>query len=161
MDRLAFEFFKPLERMHERALRQKPGIPSPETIERLILISSKALGQQIQYNRSRLRICRAWALNGLLTTFAFAAWNLRVAAVAPPLCIILVASGLVVSVMIGWVAFAISRDHYNNLSQSYRFLTDESVRDRCSPPSLQGTGLVDNSCAPNGIQTDAQEDARG
>src|SRR5215831_14494516 len=47
-------------------------------LENLIKTSSETLGKEIEYNRSRLRICRSWALNLLFASIAFEIWNSRV-----------------------------------------------------------------------------------
>jgi len=76
VDRLARAVLTPVEKWHSANI--KTGSFDAEVMERQILVSSEPLGRQIQYNRSRLRICRAWALNAFLILLAFIAWNMRV-----------------------------------------------------------------------------------
>ena len=85
-------------------------------------MASETLGRQIQYNRSRLRICRAWVLNVFLASIAFVVWNARVGAVPFFPALILVGTGLAVCLLLGWTARALSRDHYINVLDSYYFL---------------------------------------
>jgi hypothetical protein len=99
-------------------------------MEREILLASPALGPQIQYNRSRLRIYRAWLLNSLFITIAFCAWNLRVGIVTLGPAIALVIAGVIFCLGTTWAARTLSRDHYNNLSESYKFLKTRNRKEQ-------------------------------
>jgi hypothetical protein len=98
-------------------------------IERYILVFSEALARQIQYNRSRLRICRAWALNLLLALPAFVAWNLRVDAIRLVPCLLILGIGLLICVLVAGVAWLLSIDHDKNLRDSYEFLRKHKSED--------------------------------
>lgn len=117
VDRLARAIFSLVEKV-----LSKDRLPDPEVIERHILISSEALARQIQYNRSRLRICRAWALNLLLTLPAFVAWNLRVEAMRLVPCLVVLGVGFLICALMAGVAWVLSADHDKNLQDSYEFL---------------------------------------
>lgn len=47
-------------------------------LEKFIRAHSQSLAGKVDYNRSRLRICRAWVLHFLLIGFSFVCWNARV-----------------------------------------------------------------------------------
>jgi hypothetical protein len=100
----------------------KGGLPTPHTLEREILAASKTLGSQIQYNRSRFRICRAWVFNGGLITLTFIGWNLRVRGIGPWQASFLAALGVLFCAALAWAARTLAEDHYNNLKESHDFL---------------------------------------
>ncbi|MGA2401648.1 MAG: hypothetical protein ABSG91_08060 [Syntrophobacteraceae bacterium] len=91
IDRLARMLF----RFAEKVLA-KDRLPNPEEIERHIFVSSEALTRQIQYNRSRLRICRAWAFNLLLALPVLVVWNLRVGGMCLFPCLVVVGIGFLI-----------------------------------------------------------------
>ncbi|MGA3116134.1 MAG: hypothetical protein ABSF90_17070 [Syntrophobacteraceae bacterium] len=117
VDRLARTLF----RFAEEVLA-KGRLANPEEIERLILVSSEALARQIQYNRSRLRICRAWAFNILLALPVFVAWNLRVGAMRLVFCWLVVGIGFLICALMAGTAWVLSADHDKNLRDSDKFL---------------------------------------
>ncbi|MGA7494797.1 MAG: hypothetical protein WB930_18440 [Syntrophobacteraceae bacterium] len=117
IDRLARTLFGYAEKV-----LAKDRLPDPEEIERHILLSSEVLARQIQYNRSRLRICRAWALNILLALPVFAAWNLRVGGMRSVPCWVVVGIGFLICALISGTAWVLSADHDKNLRDSYKFL---------------------------------------
>jgi hypothetical protein len=122
VDRLAYTALNPLENAQRSKIIEGADRPDAEEMERYVVVSSEALGRQIQYNRSRLRICRAWALNALLVSLAFVVWNLRLRAVPLVPSLAVVGVGFVVSGLMGWTAWALMRDHFKNLLGSYEFL---------------------------------------
>lgn len=122
VDRLAYAILSPLEKVQSSAIMEKAALPSPQEMERYIVVASEALGRQIQYNRSRLRICRAWVLNALLISLTFVAWNMRVGAVSLMLSLALVGVGFAICILMGWTARTLLRDYYKNLLASYEFL---------------------------------------
>jgi hypothetical protein len=126
VDRLAYALLGPIERAQSNAIVAGAGYPEPQEMERDVLASSEALGRQVQYNRSRLRICRAWAINALLVSVAFVVWNVRVRVVPLRPSLVLVAAGLSVCILMAWTTRALVRDHYKNIFASYEFLTKKS-----------------------------------
>jgi hypothetical protein len=93
-------------------------------MERHILVSSEPLWRQIQYNRSRLRICRAWAVNAFLILTAFMVWNIRVKVVQVGPFLAMVGLGLLICALMAWAAWALLQDYYKNLRDSYVFLRE-------------------------------------
>ncbi len=122
VDRLAYKTFRRIERRLSRSILDREDFPAPQILERQILASSEILGAQIQYNRSRLRICRAWVFNGAFITIAFIAWNLRVQALDVWQSIALSVLGVLLCISSAWAARTLAKDHYNNLKESYEYL---------------------------------------
>lgn len=122
VDRLARGLFKGVERLLAKNRLSDPELT--ETRERYILVNSEPLARQIQYNRSRLRICRSWTLNILLTLLTFLVWNLRVGAVQLAPCLAVIAVGCMICVLVATVAWILSADCEKNLRDSYKFLRE-------------------------------------
>lgn len=127
IDRLAYSLLKPVEEADAQRTLTAAGLPDAPTVERYVLVRSTALGKQIQYNRSRLRICRAWVLNAILISLGLIAWNPKISRLALGPYLFLLVLGILVSVLLGWTTRKLSQDHYNNLRDSYLFLQKESV----------------------------------
>jgi len=132
VDRLARAVLTPVEKWHSANI--KTGSFDAEVMERQILVSSEPLGRQIQYNRSRLRICRAWALNAFLILLAFIAWNMRVKVIRLGPCLIVAGIGFLVCVLMAWAALALLKDHYKNIRDSYKVLFGPSFSTQPPPP---------------------------
>jgi hypothetical protein len=122
IDRLAYSLLKPVEKAEARRILAAAGLPDGPTVERYVLVRSTALGKQIQYNRSRLRICRAWVLNAVLISLGLIAWNPRISHLALGPYVFLLVLGILASLLLGWTTWNLSQDHYNNLRDSYLFL---------------------------------------
>lgn len=122
VDRLAHGLFKALE-MHSSG---RAGLQKPEETERYVVASSKALGRQIQCNRSRLRICRPWTLNALLVSLAFVVWNARVEAVPFLPSLVLVGVGVAACILMAWGTWALMQDQTSGvrISSSRRAVQD-------------------------------------
>ncbi len=118
VDRIAYAL---LNRMESKITKGADHLYAQE-MERYILVSSDALGKQTQYNRSRLRICRAWVVNALLIVLAFMIWDVHVGSLPFVPSLALVVIGLAVCVVMAWTVRALLRDHYKNLLGSYDFL---------------------------------------
>jgi hypothetical protein len=128
VDRLAYDVFRGVERRLSKTILGTRDLPAPAILEREILTGSKILGSQIQYNRSRLRICRAWTLNGAFITLAYMAWNFTVGAAGWWQSATLAGMGSLLCVSSAWAARRLTRDHYNNLKESYEFLRNRKSR---------------------------------
>lgn len=99
-----------------------------ERMERVIKTSNEALSKEIEYNRSRFRVCRSWALNLLLACGAFALWNIRVGVVPFWKCVEVIAMGCTLSGVTLWAAWRLLRDYEINLQESVKFLTSQDSR---------------------------------
>lgn len=119
VDRAAYSLFQPLEKHHREKILGEDPEPPVEDRERFILVQSSALRDQILYNRSRLRICRAWMLNFFLICLFSEIWALQIYswALNP---ISLTALGL--AALTAFTANTLVRDHYRNIRASYDFL---------------------------------------
>ena len=120
VDRLARSAFRFAENHHRNQVFGKNQDPSVEDREKYVLVNSSSLREQIVYNRSRLRICRAWILNFTLTGGCAGAWAIqqRVWTIAAIALI-----GLALSGLTAYTANLLARDHYENIQHSYNFLT--------------------------------------
>jgi hypothetical protein len=126
VDRLAYAPLKPIEGAQSNAIVGGAGYREPEEMERDVLVSSEVLARQVQYNRSRLRICRAWVVNALLISVAFVVWNVRVGVVPLLPSLVAVGVGFSVCILMAWATRALVRDHYKNVLGSYEFLNKGS-----------------------------------
>jgi xanthine/uracil permease len=119
VDRIARRLFEPLERCHQSRIFGEDPQPSPEDRERYVHARGSALGDQILYNRSRLRICRAWTLNFALIALGSWIWGVQ----QQLWSITLVATtSLVLCCISGVTANSLVRDHWRNVRASYEFL---------------------------------------
>jgi hypothetical protein len=127
IDRLAYSLLRPVEEADARRILAAAGLPEAPTVERYVQVRSTVLGKLIQYNRSRLRICRAWVLNAVLISLGLIAWNPRISRLAVGPYMFLLGLGILVSLLLAWTTWKLSQDHYNNLRESYLFLQKEGV----------------------------------
>jgi len=127
IDRITYTLFGHLFKGTTSATGQDKGPPRVQAMERYILTTSEALASQIQYNRSRYRVCRAWALNLALAVPAFVIWNVRVQAISAGTCLAVALLGCFVCGVTVWAARALFHDHQNNLRESFEFLSKASA----------------------------------
>jgi hypothetical protein len=113
---------------------------SLEDAERLICDRSERLWNTCTYNRSRLRICRAWTLNFALIGIGYMVWNFSVGQHQPLAAAVVVAAGMALSASAAWVTVQLSQDYKAQVAGVAAFLakasTGESSKDQptCSPP---------------------------
>jgi len=126
LDRLAWSLFSPLEHRIEAEYVLRLGMPRWR-LERSVTNGSENLARDLYYTRSRLRICRAWVLNGVLITVLFLVWGQakRQLNLTQTLAI-----GVAGAVFVGcsfWALRQFMIDYYRNLRCSYEFLTAADV----------------------------------
>jgi len=126
IDRFAYSMFSIFEKKNQASVLGKSGLPAARAIEKYILLNSDKLASQILYNRSRLRVCRAWILNFALITLAFIVWDLRVSALSLSQSFAIATLGIVLCLLTAWTTLTLSRDHYQNIMESYEFLMSGS-----------------------------------
>lgn len=91
-------------------------------LEKFIRARSESLASKIDYNRSRLRICRAWVLHFVLIGIGFTWWNYRVQLVGPAAHAWLLA-GDVLFLMFTWRAtYLLAEDHQKDLIESFEII---------------------------------------
>ena len=91
-------------------------------IEKFIRAKSESLASKIDYNRSRLRICRAWVLHFVLIGIGFTWWNCRVQLVDAATHVWLL-SGDVLFLLFTWRAtYLLARDHQRDLIESFEIV---------------------------------------
>lgn len=87
-------------------------------LEKFVRANSTELGQKIDYNRNRLRICRAWVLHFLLITISFAAWNSKVAVFNSTQQIWIIVTGLILFGLTLYTSIKLSIDHQRDIIES-------------------------------------------
>jgi hypothetical protein len=119
VDRLAWSVFRSFEDRQRDRVFGPIQEPSVQDRERYVLENSSGLRPQVAYNRSRLRICRSWILNFVLTAICAGAWAIqqRASVIAAIAAVAVALSGLT-----AYTANRLARDHYLNIQSSYDFL---------------------------------------
>lgn len=111
-------------------------------IEKLIRAGSEALAAKIDYNRSRLRICRAWVWHFLLLAVAFVCWNVRLTVfqsweVAGLVTLDLLFAGLALR-----ATCLLAVDHQKDLAESFEILmASEAKAVKRATPGASGEDL--------------------
>lgn len=134
VDRVSRLLFWWPERHYEHSLLLDGKLPPQRDTHRYLLLRGPALAPLIEYNRSRLRVCRAWCLNLLVVTIALAvsrglggagaARRVECALIELPgsPSLAMLAGGALLTLITGSVAVWLIRDHYRNLAESYVIL---------------------------------------
>lgn len=101
-------------------------------LEKLIRARSAPLAERIEYNRSRLRICRAWVLHLLLIALSFSAWNYRVRLLEPGTYAGLLALDVLLLILTWRATVMLAVDHHRSLVESLEVImsTHEQTRER-------------------------------
>ena len=97
-------------------------------MEKFIRANSESLASKIDYNRSRLRICRAWILHFALIGVGFTWWNYRVQLVDAATHVWLLSGDVLLMILTWRVAYLLARDHHNDLIESFQIVA--ATRDR-------------------------------
>ena len=122
VDRLGYSIFAgPEKRLRSRTFGEESS-PLFSEKTHFILTHSDELSRQMAYNRSRLRVCRAWSLNFFLMGVTAGIWVYS-ANMVSLLPLPLISMGLGVAALITWRKLAI--DYYRNVQSSYAFLKVE------------------------------------
>jgi hypothetical protein len=132
VDRLAYALFRRIEEKVERQVaRSRTGAATPglgaeladaKQMEYYVLTRSEVLGGKIQYNRSRLRICRAWVVNAFATSVGFVVWSLRAGSLSFGSSLVIAGAIITLCLLVLWATLALLRDHHTNVMESYLFL---------------------------------------
>lgn len=91
-------------------------------MEKFIRANSESLAHKIDYNRSRLRICRAWVLHFALIGVGFTWWNYRVQLVDAATQVWLLSGDVLLMVLTWRVAYLLARDHHKDLIESFQIV---------------------------------------
>lgn len=124
VDRLAYSLLGPLDRRSAAVVLA--GLPDRAEVARAVLAHSDRLALEVDYNRSRLRICRSWSLNFALIGLSLLFWNGRAGAFPTARALAGAGVAFLFCVLCTAVFYALSRDYYKNLRSSYEFLTERS-----------------------------------
>lgn len=97
-------------------------------LEKFIRAKSESLASKIDYNRSRLRICRAWVLHFILIGIGFTWWNYRVQRLDLETHVWLIV-GDVLFLLLTWRAtLLLARDHQRDLAESFEIVLAKGER---------------------------------
>lgn len=91
-------------------------------LEKFIRANSESLAKKIDYNRSRLRICRAWVIHFLLIGIAFSCWNARVEIANQMTFISVLIVNLVFLMLTWWTTCLLAEDHQEDLLESFEII---------------------------------------
>ena len=148
LDRLVWSIFAPMERRCEcECLR---SLPEPRhRLERAVAKGDEASANDLKYNRSRLRICRAWTVNGALITIAFVVWGEMEHKLTHAQSVAAGLGGTAFFVCSFWALRKLMIDYYRNLRSSYEFLgvphSNASAASTSASQSQAGTWLSGQS----------------
>lgn len=95
-------------------------------LEKYIRSHSDPLAAKIDYNRSRLRICRSWVLHFLLIGPVFLFWNARVKAVSRRAALAIAVVTLCLSGLTLRTTWLLARDHQRDLAESFETVVAKS-----------------------------------
>ena len=87
-------------------------------LEKFIRANSKELGDKIDYNRSRLRICRAWIFHFMLITISFALYSSRLDDLAFIHKIWIISAGVSLFFLTLYTSIKLAVDYQNDLLES-------------------------------------------
>jgi hypothetical protein len=90
----------------------------PMELEKFVRANSAELGQKIDYNRNRLRICRAWILHFLLITIGLAVWNSKVAVFNSTQQLWIIVTGFILFGFTLYTSIKLSIDHQRDIIES-------------------------------------------
>lgn len=91
-------------------------------LEKFIRARSESLASKIDYNRSRLRICRAWVLHFVLIGIGFTWWNYRVQLVDSATHVWLLAGNVLFLILTWRATYLLARDHQKDLIESFEIV---------------------------------------
>ena len=90
--------------------------PTDEAVN-LICSESAPLWNTCVYNRSRLRICRAWTLNFVLLAISYTEWNARVHAHPRDQSTAIVSVALMLCALAAWATVRLNCDYYIQITR--------------------------------------------
>lgn len=97
-------------------------------MEKFIRANSESLAHKIDYNRSRLRICRAWILHFALIGVGFTWWNYRVQLVDAATQVWLLSGDVLLMILTWRVAYLLAMDHHRDLVESFQIVAAARAR---------------------------------
>jgi hypothetical protein len=97
-------------------------------LEKLIRSQSQSLAGKIDYNRSRLRICRAWVLHFFLIGTSFVCWNARVHVLSWTTAIWLIGLDAIFLIFTWRATYLLAVDHQKDLIESFEIVANAGKR---------------------------------
>ncbi|MCK5062169.1 hypothetical protein KAR28_06525 [Candidatus Parcubacteria bacterium] len=105
---------------------------APMELEKFVRANSQDLGQKIDYNRNRLRICRSWIVHFLLITITFCAWNNKVNVFDSSQQTWIAITGIILFAVTFYTAIKLSVDHQRDIIESSEIILvnkKENIKD--------------------------------
>ncbi len=96
----------------------------PMEMEKFIRARSERLGAKIDYNRSRLRISRAWVLHFALLAATLLAWNARLRALPWRPTVALAAIAAALSLASLRTTYSLALDHQRDIVESFEIVAN-------------------------------------
>ncbi len=90
----------------------------PMELEKFVRANSQDLGRKIDYNRNRLRICRAWIVHFLLISITFYLWNNKVNVFDSIQQTWISLTGIILFAVTLYTAIKLSIDHQRDIIES-------------------------------------------
>ncbi len=91
-------------------------------LEKFIRSRSQSLAGKIDYNRSRLRICRAWVLHFFLIGISFVCWNARVNVLSWTTAFWLIGVDALFLIFTWRATYLLAEDHQKDLIESFEIV---------------------------------------
>jgi uncharacterized membrane protein YciS (DUF1049 family) len=91
-------------------------------LEKFIRSQSQSLAGKIDYNRSRLRICRAWVLHFFLIGISFVCWNARVHVLPWTTAVWLIGVDALFLIFTWRATCLLAEDHQKDLIESFEIV---------------------------------------
>jgi hypothetical protein len=116
------EYHDRLEDMQEISIAARENQYVSMELEKFIRSNSHELGDKIDYNRSRLRICRAWVFHFIMITISFAVWNIKVKAFNNTEQYWIILTGFLLFVITLYTSIKLSIDHQRDIIESSQII---------------------------------------
>lgn len=97
-------------------------------LEKFIRANSEPLATKIDYNRSRLRICRSWVLHFVLIGIGFLVWNARTKVVNLKKTIVLVVIDIIFVLLTLQTTIRLAEDHQKDLFESFNIIMESKKK---------------------------------
>jgi hypothetical protein len=122
IDRLGYGLFAGPETRILKGIVKQNIKPSISDKEKFILTHSERLSFQLNYNRSRLRVCRSWCINFLLIAVASGIWAYT-SKLSYTFFLSVLNLALAIASVLTWRKLV--KDYYLSVQSSYTFLVEQ------------------------------------
>ncbi|WP_237561781.1 hypothetical protein [Flagellimonas algicola] len=123
IDRIGYQLFnKPEKKQMQKVFKNEEKLGKVKHMAKFIMLKSERLSGEIDYNRSRLRLCRSWVINFFCISVALLLYIFLNSVTNSKFFIILSISCLILSIISAIVWRKLTRDYYINIASSYNHL---------------------------------------